>query len=69
MANIVRLNVRIPDTVRDGDLKALKSSVDALVPAHLKKPSQDDLVGILIQQAQAATVAQGVQAYYTVKNS
>lgn len=68
MEKIVGLNVRVPESVRDEDLKALKAEVDPLVPAHLKKPSQDDLVGILIRTARAKAVANAVQAYYVFKN-
>jgi hypothetical protein len=69
MPELVGLNVRIPRSVRDEDLKALKVAVDPLIPAYLKKPSQDDLVGILIRQARAAAVAKGVRGYYDLKNS
>jgi hypothetical protein len=68
MTRIVQLAVRVPEEVRDQELKALKAAVDPLVPAYLKKPSQDDLVGILICNARAAAVAQSVERYYTMKN-
>jgi hypothetical protein len=69
MAKLVGLNVEVPESIRDKDLKALKAKVVTLVPPHLKKPSQDDLVGILIQQANAAKVAKDVERYYTFKNT
>jgi hypothetical protein len=69
MAKLVGLNVEIPESIRDKDLKALKASVAPLVPKHLKKPSQDDLVGILIQQANALKVAKAVERYYKFKHS
>jgi hypothetical protein len=69
MAKIVRLLARVPEEVRDTELKALKAEVDAIVPGYLKKPSQDDLVGILIHTAKAAAVAKAVERYYTMKNS
>jgi hypothetical protein len=66
---LVRLSVRIPESVRDTDLKTLKQQVDPLVPAYLKKPSQDDLVAILIRRANAAALAKAVEAYYKFKNT
>ncbi len=69
MSEIVGLQARVPRSVRDTDLKALKAQVDPLVPAYLKKPSQDDLVGILIRTARAKAVARAVQAYYDLKNA
>jgi len=69
MTKLVQLLVRVPETVRDDDLKALKAEVDPLVPSYLKKPSQDDLVGVLIQTARAQAVAKALQSYYELKNS
>jgi hypothetical protein len=66
-AEIVGLQARVPRTVRDDDLKALRAAVDELVPPHLKKPSQDDLVGILIRTARAKAVARAVKSYYDLK--
>ena len=67
MAKLVGLNVEVPQPIRDSDLKALKAQVAPLVSPHLKKPSQDDLVGILIWQANAKAVAKAVERYYKLK--
>lgn len=69
MAKIVQLNVRVPQQVRDSQLKSLKAQVRPLVPPGVKKPSEDDIVGILIHNAKAAAIAKAAQRYFVLKDS
>jgi hypothetical protein len=69
MAKIVQLNVRVPEKVRDEELKTLKAQVQPLVPPGVKKPSEDDIVGILIHNAKAVVVAKAAHQYFVLKDS
>jgi hypothetical protein len=61
-----KLTVRIPASVRDGDLDGLVRELRTLTPAGQKKPSQDDVVGALVHayRNRPKDVAKLLKPYY-----